>query len=243
MTKTHILDEIRRTAAANGGEALGWRRFETETGIKLTDWSKYWARWSEAVREAGLTPKQFSAAYDEGTLLDCFAKLTREMGRLPAWSDLKLKMYSDPEFPSEKVFRRFESKEKLIGKLVEHCRAKGGWDDVLVLCEGYVPKRNKQEQESGGDAASDESEIGFVYLLRSGRFYKIGRSNSVGRREYELGIQLPEPAKMVHVIRTDDPPGIEAYWHRRFEAKRKNGEWFELDAADVAVFKRRKFFM
>jgi hypothetical protein len=75
----------------------------------------------------------------------------------------------------------------------------------------------------------------------SGQFYKIGRSNSAGRREYELAIQLPEKAKMIHTIRTDDPAGIQAYWHKRFEIKRRNGEWFKLDAADIAAFKRRRF--
>ena len=38
MEKNQILDEINRTAVANGGVPLGWRRFEEETGIKYYDW-------------------------------------------------------------------------------------------------------------------------------------------------------------------------------------------------------------
>jgi hypothetical protein len=238
MDKAYILQEIRRTAEANGGIAPGKARFEAETGIRTYDWlGKHWARWSDAVREAGLTPNEMRTAYDEADLLRKYADFAQEIGRLPSASDLRLKDTTDPSFPNQKVFERLGTKKDLVNKVLAFCQECDEYNDVIQFCKEYSPRR--QETNSANEV-NDEA-FGFVYLVKSGKYFKVGRTNSIGRREYELGIQLPERATTIHVIQTDDPSGIEGYWHKRFAAKRKNGEWFELDAADVAAFKRRQF--
>lgn len=238
MERSHILREIQRTTLANGGTPLGWRRFAAETGIKAADWEgKVWARWSDALREAGFAPNRLTTAYSKSYLLERYINLARELGKLPTGNDIRLKGRTEPDFPEQKTFERLGSKAELVRQVLDWCRSHAGCQDVLSMCESYVP-RVRSETRS---AAQEERKIGYVYLLKSGKFYKVGRSNSVGRREYEIALQLPERSKKIHEIRTDDPIGIEAYWHKRFEEKRGNGEWFELNAADVAAFKKRKF--
>lgn len=240
MKKQHILDEITRTAAANGGRPLGRLAFLKATGIKEIDWrGKYWARWNDAINEAGLAPNTLVAAYTDGHLLTQLAGLVRELGRYPTASEVQLKRRRDPAFPSQTVYERFGGKAEQARKLMEHCATTPGFEDVADLCRS-VAKVQPQSDASDG-AQDDDTKHGFVYLIKSGRHYKIGRSNAAGRREREIALQLPERADTVHVIRTDDPPGIEAYWHQRFAAQRLNGEWFVLTADDVRAFKRRKF--
>lgn len=150
---------------------------------------------------------------------------------------MQLKRRRDSEFPSEKVYRRFGARTQLARKVLEYCGGQPDPKDAAELC-GPIAKQAVSTPEN--DETGDEAQFGFVYLIKSGR-YKVGRSNAAGRREREIALQLPDKADTVHVIRTDDPPGIEAYWHRRFATQRRNGEWFELSAADVKAFKRRKF--
>ena len=151
-------------------------------------------------------------------------------------SERRLKSRNDPSFPNSKTFERFGTKQQLLARLLQHVQATPDHQDLIPLIAAAATSPSSEEA-----AKQSEAELGFVYLLRSGRYCKIGRSNAAGRRERELAIQLPERAAMVHIIRTDDPAGIETYWHTRFADRRKNGEWFELNATDIAAFKRRKF--
>ncbi len=237
MDKQHILDEIIRTTKANGGIPLGKDRFFTETGIRESDWfGKYWARWGDALIEAGFTPNKLQVSYDENIVIEKLISLIRELGRYPASGDLRLKANSDSTFPSHNVFNRIGKKSALAKKVMLYCQEKDGYNDIIEICKPIA------ETSQSNPSTSDENLIiGFVYLLKSGRFYKIGRTNAIGRREYELGIQLPDKATTVHSIKTDDPVGIESYWHERFRDRRRNGEWFELTNEDITAFKRHKF--
>lgn len=240
MSKTKILDEIRRTAAKNGGVPLGVARFEAETEIKVADWHGiHWVRWGDAVQEAGFEPNSLKAAYDDKHVLRKYAELAVELGCLPVRGDLKLKRRRDPSFPSWNVFSRLGDKASFLRQLADFCRSTSGFESVVEWADNQSQSRGA---ERGGDKPRGERQVGYVYLIKHGarREYKIGRTTNALRREGEIGIELPEKVQPIHIIETDDPPGIEAYWHNRFAAKRKNGEWFELSASDVAAFRRWK---
>lgn len=217
---------------------LGKERFFEETGIKYEAWfGRYWVRWGDAVQEAGFAPNKLQEAYSEDALIDKYIGLVRELGHTPVKGELLMRRRSDPSFPNSKTYERLGSKAQLIRKVTEYCRNRAGFEDIVQLCSAIPaePSATTESVKAHGD--------GCVYLLKMGRYYKIGKTNAIGRREYELAIQLPQKARTVHVIRTDDPNGIENYWHTRFAAKRTNGEWFDLDSSDVQAFKRRSKFM
>jgi hypothetical protein len=210
MEKAHIIAEIKRTAAANGGRPLGRQRFENETGIKTQDWyGKYWARWGDAVTEAGYQPNALQTVYDDDWVIEQLISLIRLLGRFPTSGEIQIHSRNTPEFPSHDTIRRLGRKNEILTKVAEYCSARDGHGDVLELC----PPIDAHVEQQIVDDSGDDPSFGYVYLFKSGKHYKIGHSNSAGRREYELGIQLPERLTTIHTISTDDPVGIEAYWH------------------------------
>jgi hypothetical protein len=223
---------MKRTAAANGGVPLGKVRFQRATGIKEYDWGKYWARYSDVQRDAGFTPNSLTAGYGEDFLIEKVILLMRELNRFPTKGDFRLKDHNDPEFPSKSTIENLGSKTELVAKIHEYAKRKS-YTDIVQICEEVIAS----EDHDDGTLNESVVDIGEVYLFKSGRYYKIGMTTDTVRRGTELRIQLPESLNLIHSIKTDDPSGVEAYWHRRFELKRMNGEWFDLSPAEVKAFK------
>lgn len=126
-----ILSEIRRCALANGGIPLGRGRFERETGIRETDWlGKYWARWGDAIREAGFEPNTLNASFAEDDLLAALVEFIQDLGHFPAKAELMLRRKADPSFPSHNVFARLGNRSELASRVLRHCGDEPSFEEV-----------------------------------------------------------------------------------------------------------------
>ena len=234
-TKKSIIDLYCRLVKEHGGIAFGERVFTRESGVSRYYWQGgHWGSWSALQAEAGFAPNDATDKTPDDVLLHRFAELALEMNAIPTEADLMVKRKSDPSFPAKSTYRRWGSRDAMLEKIAEYCEADTRYATVAELL--------RRDLSDSVDIRLTSKQIsGFVYLLRSGKNYKLGRTNAVGRRLRELAIQLPQKPDTVHVIETDDAEGIEQYWHNRFAEKRQGGEWFALSAEDVKAFKRRRF--
>ena len=234
-SKESIIKAYNALVKQMGGNPVGIGVFTRETGISSYYWhGGYWRSWSAFQADAGHVPNSPTQRIADEIVLQRFAEFILERSEIPTQADLTLKKREDPTFPDKRVFSRWGNQDALLAKVAEYCAGKKQFLPVLELLEQGV--------SSSLDHRLGSLNIkGFVYLLRSGKNFKLGRTNAVGRRLRELAIQLPEKPNTVHVIETDDPEGIEQYWHRRFSDKRQGGEWFALSPEDVKAFKKRRF--
>ena len=232
-SRARIIGEIRRIAAENGGTPPGIQRFATLTGIGRTEWhGKIWARWSEAVKEAGLTPNLRQGPLEKSELLVCMATAIRTLQRIPSDAELSLLRRAGLRIPTNQTYvRHFGGKPGLLRQLKKWTVETPGWSDVAAILAD-VPDEAEPEEPA--------KPTGAVYLLRHGPHHKIGCSKQPEDRVTELRLMLPPSSHLTHIIRTDDPHGVESYWHRRFADKRVRGEWFKLTRQDVAAFRRWK---
>lgn len=225
-----VLSEIRRLAAENGGRAPGAERFNRITHLSHSYWKgDIWLCWSDAVRDAGLEPNSKNTRLDDEELLLHLAVAIRKFGHIPTTAELRNYRKSGMRLPAQKTYiNHFGGKRAMLSRLKLWVQDRPEWADVAALL---------------ADVSDDETEpprwTGAVYMMRAGPLFKIGCSRKPDQRTRTVAFGVPAEAVVIHVIETDDPFGVEAYWHRRFAGKRVRGEWFRLSADEIAAFRAR----
>ena len=238
MSRDEILSEIRRVAHERGGR-VGLAAFLKATGIPEKQiLGMHWVIWNEALTDAGIATTSFRRPRtDETSVLEAVAQLVQRRKKWPTDNAFSLERRRDSSFPSLKVIRRLRQSGALASRLQAHCAERPDLADAARIAAEQITLRSGEAAPLGRAPVQ-----GYVYMMRSGRRYKIGHTTSPSRRHREVRLDLPDPTSLVHSIETDDPHGIETYWHRRFESKRiRDTEFFTLDAGDIAAFKRRKY--
>ena len=239
MTKDAIVKRIRELAAERGGH-VSFNVFLSETGIK-DKWlrrQEWWTGWNNLLSEIGLETKKFDVPRTpESRIAEAVAVVIEREGRWPTEDDLARERKKDRSFPSLGVISPLRRSGALARMIVALGEKSEHFSKASMIAKKYLPTETDTV-----DIGPNEKVKGYVYMLRSGRSYKIGKSTDPSRRYREVRLELPDETHQVHTIPTDDPTGIEAYWHQRFDEKRiRNTEFFSLDANDVQAFKRRKY--
>jgi hypothetical protein len=240
ISKDEILQAIRFQAAQNEGVALGKARFEAATGIRESSWKgKYWAFWNDALVEAGFEPNSWAErVHDDEGLVQKLADLALELGHYPAEGERGMKHQADRTFPHSRVFPgRLGNVQAQLRLLMEFAVANPGYEAVFDMCSPLV----KATPDEDLPVLHAPSVPGRVYLVYSHslNLYKIGESDNPKRRLREIQASVPGQIEEIHVLETDDPAGIEQYWHRRFRDLKRINEWFDLSKNDVEAFRSR----
>ena len=175
--KQFILSEIRRTAARNGGQALGQRGFKTETGIGRHEWlGRYWTRWPDAVLEAGLEPLEADKAFSVEEMLDEVAKLVRKYGRYPIEAEILIEKRANGNgrIPSPEVLRAgLGRKPEAIQRVRDYCSSIDEYADVLAILSRETADLNPAgDDEEAITTPKNQQVSGYVYLVKSGKLFK-----------------------------------------------------------------------
>jgi hypothetical protein len=182
-----------------------------------------------------LEPPTAAALPDTADVLARLAALVRRLGRFPSLAELRAERTIDAAFPSGGAFERLGSKLELMDRLRAFCQATDGYADVPGILD-FSQRAARTEHGPAADAPAD----GYVFVLQSGKHCKFGFCDASGRAAFEAE-QAAQGAKAVHIIRSDDPQGIAAYWQQRFADRKTRSDWFVLTPEDVLAVKRRKF--
>jgi hypothetical protein len=132
-SQEEVIEAIR--AASTGNEVLTQTQFFKNSNITISDVLRYFPKWSDACRAAGVEYDTTRDRVPDEDVLADWGRVTRDLGHVPALNEYKVfGKYS------REVFNRFGKWVDLPDVFSKHFAGSDGWEDVLVIVEQFSPK-------------------------------------------------------------------------------------------------------
>lgn len=244
-SKEQLVEHLRRAVRNNDGLPPGELRFYRESKLsKDRLWDAEIRSYGDLCELAGFPRNRLKQQMTADQLFEPLATLAVKLNRFPDNTDRRMARRRDGAFPSYAAYRTAQDKNGPLDlQLRDWCSSRPEHSTALeILLAHIAPQDGRPQRGPSGQRIVN----GHVYLMRygkSGRDYKLGKTEKVERRHAQISGMFPGELRVIHVIDTDDPAGIERYWKRRFESKRvqDKDEIFRLLPQDIAAFKWRKY--
>jgi len=106
---------------------------------------------------------------------------------------------------------------------------------ILSEIEGIMDRDREERKKVIDDEISikKEKQEGYIYVIKNGKFYKIGRAKRPKERMKTYKTESPNEIEVILCKKVDDYVETEKALLTLFEDKQHRGEWFELDDRDI----------
>jgi hypothetical protein len=242
ITKEETLEKMKEWSRENNSKTPSEKVFFEYAEIGIHDLKKLgWSHYGALVQEAGLKPNKFDKTkYNKTGLCVLFVGTIREKNKWPTRGELDVKHFQDPNFPNYGTFvNQLGLTGDLAQSILDFIKDKKGFEDIEDICVPIIEKY-KNDQITNNAGKTVEQVYMYKYKNQS-QPIKVGRSNDVFTRGIQLAAGGHDKLELLHFIKTDDPIGVEQYWHNRFRQlgrEEQANEWFKLKPEDVKAFKR-----
>ncbi len=145
--KQHILDLI-GAIARRLGRAPSHSEFFSLAGMTRYSVAKFFPKWNDAVRAAGLEPRKLRVSLQDSELLADWGETARRKRALPSWRGYLVEGKYDPRT----LEKRFGGWPSVAGAFCNFANGKREWADVLALVA--VSRRKEKSAANENSACS-----------------------------------------------------------------------------------------
>jgi hypothetical protein len=151
--------------------------------------------------------------------------------RAPASHAAKIKALAEEQ--------RCSVSDVVFGFLIDHLREKMEVEtnpERIAAIQKAIDSATGPLRREWKPTVRDYTPGGFVYFVRCGQLYKIGRAKNLKQRM--AGIQFPEKPRLIKAVHCLGYGFLEKALHALFAHKRTHGEWFSLSEEEVLQAKQ-----